>query len=241
MNINIAVDKQEMGEKAAARGAELIQKAILERGRANIVLATGASQFEMLTALVAAPLDWGAVTGFHLDEYIGLPEEHPASFRRYLRERFSSQVAMRDFHFIDGQAEVNGEFRRLQNLIDQHPIDVAFVGFGENAHLAFNDPPADFDTRQAFIEVELDDACRRQQWGEGWFASLEEVPTRAISMSVWQIMQSRSIICSVPEKRKARAVKAALGNEVIPEIPASILQQHPQVFLFLDRDSAGLL
>ena len=241
MNINIAIDKKEMGERAAARGVELIQEAIQQRGKANIILATGASQFEMLGHLVQANVAWDAVTCFHLDEYIGLPEDHPASFRRYLRERFSNLVAVRDFHFIDGQTDVQRECQRLQDLIDEHPIDVAFIGIGENAHLAFNDPPADFETRQAYIQVELDDLCRRQQWSEGWFETLEDVPQTAISMSIRQIMKSRKIICSVPEKRKAIAVKAALGAAVVPDIPASILQEHPEVYLFLDRDSAELL
>ncbi len=242
MNIVVCKDKEELGKLAAERGASLIRCAIEEKGEANIILATGASQFEMLAHLVKADVDWTKVTAFHLDEYIGLPETHPASFRRYLKERFASRVPLRQFHFVNGDApDPHAECRRLGDLISRHPIDVAFVGIGENGHLAFNDPPADFETEEPYLVVELDEACRKQQLGEGWFSSLDEVPTRAISMSIRQILKSRTIICSVPDLRKAQAVQKAVEGPVTPQVPSSILQRHPQTFLYLDPESASLL
>lgn len=242
MNITIADNKAALGELAAAKGADFLRHALRENGQANLIVATGASQFEMLGALVnATDVDWSKVTGFHLDEYIGLPESHPASFRRYLRERFASRVALKEFHYVNGEGDVMANCRRLGDLILRHPIDVAFVGIGENSHLAFNDPPADFDTTEPYITVDLDEACRRQQLGEGWFGSLDEVPAKAISMSIHQIMLSRAIICTVPDARKAEAVQAALEGPVTPLVPASILQWHSQTCMFLDRDSSSLL
>ncbi|PHN07838.1 glucosamine-6-phosphate deaminase [Flavilitoribacter nigricans] len=241
METSISENKQALGAAAAARGAEFINRAIEEKGAANIILATGASQFEMLEALLKIPVDWTKVTAFHLDEYIGLRATHPASFRKYLKERFADKVQLKAFHYVDGEAEPEAECRRLEQLIQAHPIDVAFIGIGENAHLAFNDPPADFETDAAYIPVTLDEACRRQQFGEGWFSSLETVPRRAISMSIRQIMQSKTIICSVPDARKADAVKNALRAEISPEVPASILREHPDTWLYLDRESAGKL
>jgi glucosamine-6-phosphate deaminase len=182
------------------------------------------------------------VTGFHLDEYLGLPPNHPASFCHYLQERVVSKVPIQQFHFINGLAiDPIGECHRLRQLIHQAPIDLALIGIGENAHLAFNDPPADFDTTEPFIVVELDEACRRQQLGEGWFPNLEAVPSRAISMSIHQILAARRLICTVPDARKAAAVAAALEGPETPLVPASILRRHPALNLFLDRDSANLL
>lgn len=241
MEINISKTKQDLGRKAAARGAAFIQQAIEKNGAASIILATGASQFEMIEALLKADVDWSKVTAFHLDEYIGLPATHPASFRKYLKERFADKVALKAFVYVDGEADPEKECQRLEKWISKYPIDVAFVGIGENAHLAFNDPPADFETEAAYIPVQLDEACRRQQLGEGWFNSLEEVPQRAISMSIRQIMKSEVIICSVPDARKAEAVKKTVQGAVSPEVPASILQQHPATWLYLDEQSAALL
>ena len=185
-----------------------------ERGGANIVVATGASQFSVLAALGAAlGVDWSKVVGFHLDEYIGIAVTHPASFRRYLKERFVERVPLKEFHYVEGDgADPEVECERLGQLIGGREIDVAFIGIGENGHLAFNDPPADFETREPYQVVELDEACRRQQLGEGWFASLEDVPRRAISMSIQQILKSRAIVCSVPDERKAKAVRGAGGT-----------------------------
>ena len=244
MDVHIFDAKEAMGRAAAARGADYIRSAIDERGEATIVVATGASQFEMLAALVEQPgIAWHRVAAFHLDEYIGLPIDHPASFRRYLWQRFISRlpVPLRSFCYIDGEQPTTTEVARLNAAISEKIVDVAFVGIGENAHLAFNDPPADFDIADPYVIVQLDEACRRQQAGEGWFASLDEVPLEAISMSVQQIMRSRAIVCTVPDERKAEAVRAALDGEVTPEVPASILQRHPQVAMYLDGPAASLL
>ena len=241
MRIKITTNKQELGRAAATKGAEFIRAAISQRGSANIILATGASQFEMLSTLVQADVDWSVVTYFHLDEYIGIPISHPASFRKYLKERFVDKVSARQFYYIDGEGDTRSECQRLEALISRHPIDVAFIGIGENGHLAFNDPPADFETERAYLEVVLDEACRRQQLGEGWFESLEAVPERAISMSIRQILKSEHIICTVPDLRKATAVQAAVEGPVSPMLPASVLQEHGKTSLFLDNDSASLL
>ncbi len=232
-----------MGAAAAERAAGKIRAALADRGEATIILATGSSQFETLDALVAAgDIDWSAVTMFHLDEYIGLRADHPASFRKYLRERFIDRVGpLKDVYLVDGEAgEPDLECRRLGAIITEHPVDVALVGIGENGHLAFNDPPADFETEAPFIVVDLDEPCRRQQLGEGWFDSLDDVPRRAISMSIRQIMKSRSLVVSVPDERKAAAVKNALEGEVTPAVPASIIQEHPDCAVFLDRAAARL-
>ncbi len=193
----------------------------------------------MLSALVKENIDWTKVTAFHLDEYIGLPESHPASFRKYLRERFASLVPLRKFNYVNGEDDPKRECKRLKKIIRKKSIDVAFVGIGENGHLAFNDPPADFDTEEPYLIVNLDEACRRQQLGEGWFASLEDVPLRAISMSIRQIMKSKAIICSVPDLRKAEAVRRTLKEPVSPEVPASVLRTHSDTWLYLDKDSAS--
>jgi glucosamine-6-phosphate deaminase len=241
MEIIISENKKELGLKAAIKGAELIKKAINEKGAANIIVATGASQFEMLEELIKQEIDWAKVTGFHLDEYIGITDEHPASFRKYLKERFISKVQIKDFHYVSGDNDPQLECNRLGEIISKHPINVAFVGIGENAHLAFNDPPADFETTEPYLVVNLDVDCRRQQLGEGWFTSFDEVPKQAISMSIQQIMKSKAIICSVPDSRKAKAVKDSLESEVTSLIPASILQRHKFIQFFLDKDSCSLL
>lgn len=244
MKVEIFNTKKEMGEQAALEAAQKIKQAIQENGVAHIILATGASQFETLDNLVRhAGIDWSKVVMFHLDEYAGMPDTHPASFRKYLKERFVVKVpALKAVHFIEGdQADLQEECRRLNGIISQHPIDVALVGIGENGHLAFNDPPADFDIEEPYHIVALDEACRRQQMGEGWFDTLEDVPKKAISMSVKQIMKSKNIICSVPDKRKAEAVKNCVEGNVSNMHPASILQEHPACTLYLDAESASLL
>ena len=241
MEIIISDTKEELGKKAANRGAELICKAISEKGEANIIVATGSSQFEMLNGLVDADIDWSKVTGFHLDEYIGISDKHPASFRRYLKERLVDKVSLKKFNYVNGEDDPVRECARLGELISKQPIDVAFIGIGENAHLAFNDPPADFETEEAYLVVKLDEACRKQQLGEGWFPAFKDVPEQAISMSIKQIMKSKAIICSVPDTRKAKAVKDALEGSVTPDVPSSILQQHNAVWLYLDKDSASLI
>lgn len=233
--------KLELGKQAAIKGASLIRQAIHTNGEANIIVATGASQFEMLNELIKQDVDWSKVTAFHLDEYIGISEKHPASFRKYLKERFVGKVSLKTFHYVNGETEPQKECVRLHEIISKHPIDVAFVGIGENGHLAFNDPPADFETEVPYLAVNLDEKCRLQQMGEGWFPTLEDVPAQAISMSVKQIMKSKAIICSVPDKRKAEAVKGSVEGDVTTMVPASILQQHQATWLYLDEDSAVLL
>jgi glucosamine-6-phosphate deaminase len=244
VNIHVSQTKAEMGRKAAFYGAGVIRSAIRDNGKANIILATGASQFEMLESLAAAAdIDWSRVEAFHLDEYAGMSIEHPASFRKYLKERFVEKIPapIGAFHYINAEADLKAECGRLGAQIIECPIDVAFIGIGENGHLAFNDPPADFVTTAPYIVVELDEACRAQQLGEGWFPSMDAVPKHAISMSIRQIMDSRVIVCSVPDARKAVAVKNAVNGLVTPSVPASILQQHGCATLFLDDSSGALI
>ncbi len=236
--------KGDMGAAAGSTAAGAIRRAIADKNQANIILATGASQFEMLEHLTSVDtIDWSKVTMFHLDEYIGLGPDHPASFRKYLRERFVDRVGrLKAAHFVNGDAkDPAAECRRLGDLIRAHPIDVACVGIGENGHLAFNDPPADFETEEPYLVVDLDERCRRQQLGEGWFGSFEAVPSQAISMSIQQILKSRRIIVTVPDRRKAEAVRNALEGPVTPRCPASILQQHENCAIFLDEPAASLL
>lgn len=243
MDIIVKADPTTIGREAAAIAAEGIRRAIDDRQEANVILATGASQFEMLSELVKADIDWSRVTCFHLDEYIGISDSHPASFRRYLKERFVDQISgLKAFYWVQADsADPTAECERLGEIIRKHPIDVACIGIGENGHLAFNDPPADFETESPYLVVELDEACRRQQMGEGWFPTLEDVPSKAISMSVRQILKSSEIVCTVPDERKAAAVKAAVEGSVTNEVPASILQEHSQVTLLLDEAAASRL
>ena len=245
INLYVHATKSLLGRAAAADGAEAIRKALAAQGWANIIIATGASQFDTLEALVQAPgIDWSKVTMFHLDEYVGLSADHPASFRRYIKERFEARLPgpLKAAHYIAADAADPLEVcRQLGDLIRQHPIAVAFVGIGENGHLAFNDPPADFETEEPYLVVDLDEPCRRQQMGEGWFPSLEAVPRKAISMSVRWIMRSGLIVNSVPDERKAVAVRNTLEGPVSPLCPASILRQHPQCLLHLDQPAASLL
>ncbi|WP_276365500.1 glucosamine-6-phosphate deaminase [Chryseolinea sp. H1M3-3] len=242
MNIQIKEDAKALGKKAGADAAQAIRAAIASTGKANIILATGTSQFETLKQLIAEDIDWSKVVMFHLDEYIDLPVTHPASFRKYLQEKFIANVSpLKAVNLVNGEADPEEECSRLGKLISAHPIDVALVGIGENGHLAFNDPPADFTTERPYIIVNLDEPCRRQQLGEGWFKSLDEVPPRAISMSVKQIMKSKIIICSVPDSRKALAVKNSVEQKISNLYPASILQSHADCRLYLDKNSAAQL
>ena len=243
MNIRVTPNPFELGKAAGAAAAQVIRDAITSNDSASIILATGTSQFETLNQLISEKnIEWEKVVMFHLDEYIGLPITHPASFRKYLQERFLSIVpALKAAFLINGEKDAKTECARLGELITKYPVDVALVGIGENGHLAFNDPPADFDIEQPYIVVELDDACKRQQLGEGWFKSIEEVPPYAISMSIKQILRSKHIICSVPDARKAIAVKNTLEELVSNLHPASILQLHPNCICFLDKASARLL
>jgi glucosamine-6-phosphate deaminase len=243
MQINRYDFKLTMAQAAAEKAAELLRQTISQQSRATFVAATGASQFEFLEILSRRPdIEWAKTTMFHLDEYIGLSDTHPASFRRYLRERLIERVHPGTVHLIRGDApDVESEIHRLNALIVDNPVDVAFVGVGENGHLAFNDPPADFEVDAPYIIVDLNEACRRQQLCEGWFASLEDVPRRAISMSIRQIMASKAIVCTVPDQRKAQAVHDCFTGDISPLHPASILRQHSNTSVFLDSSAASLL
>jgi glucosamine-6-phosphate deaminase len=241
--VKIFEDTATLARAAAGQAAASIQKSITEHGRCRVVLATGNSQIEFLDALTGIQgIDWTAVEAFHLDEYVGIAISHPASFRRYLREKVIHKTGIRTFQAIQGDAtDLGTAIREISNQLTSAPIDLAFVGIGENGHIAFNDPPADFETEEPYIVVELDEACRRQQVGEGWFANMSEVPRQAISMSPRQILKAKEIIAVIPDLRKAEAVKVCLEGEIGPEAPASILRWHPNATIYLDRNSASLL
>jgi glucosamine-6-phosphate deaminase len=242
VQVNVLPSKPVSGAAAAKHAAKSLQAALAKSETARIIAATGASQLDFLQFLTATPgIDWPRVEMFHLDEYIGLPVEHPASFRKYLMERFVRKTGIRRYHLLDGEQDPTEVVRAVGKELASAPIDIAFVGIGENGHLAFNDPPADFETEEPYLIVELDQACRTQQINEGWFNSIPEVPARAISMSVKQILKSREIIAVVPGAQKARAVKACLEGEISPLAPASILRTHPNTTIYLDTESASLL
>jgi len=243
MQLKIFPDKTSLSRAAAEQAANAIRHAIVERGHARIIAATGAAQFDFLEVLTkASGIDWSKVEGFHLDEYVGLPATHPASFRKFLMDRLVSKAGIVKFHWLEGDAgDLSAMVREVSKELASAPIDVAFVGIGENGHIAFNDPPADFTTEEPFIIVNLDETCRRQQVGEGWFADLSQVPQRAISMSARQILKAREIIAIVPDQRKAQAVKACLEGEISPMAPASILRRHANAILYLDKGSSSLL
>lgn len=243
MKLKIFEDKLSLAQAAAGQAAKAIQTAIAQHGRARIVAATGASQFDFLEALTKmADVEWQKVELFHLDEYLDLPMEHPASFRNYLLERLIWKTGISRYSFLDGNASDPRQMaQQVGYELNSAPIDVAFVGIGENGHLAFNDPPADFDTEHPYLIVMLDEACRRQQVGEGWFSDLSQVPRQAVSMSVRQILKAKEIIAVVPDARKASAVKACVEGAITPLSPASILRTHTNTTLYLDKASASLL
>jgi glucosamine-6-phosphate deaminase len=242
MILKLFEDKAFLAKAAADQAATAITGAIGDRGKARVIAASAASQFEFLEALTATPgIDWKRVELFHLDEYIGLPMSHPASFCKFLQERLIGKVGITDYHLLDGEENPVKVIRETSKFLSAAPIDVAFVGIGENGHLAFNDPPADFETEEAFIVVNLDEACRLQQVGEGWFKDLSTVPTQAISMSVRQVMKSKEILAVVPDARKAHAIKACFDGEINRMAPSSILRTHPNATVYLDTHSAALL
>jgi glucosamine-6-phosphate deaminase len=241
MKVKIFETPVELGKAAATQCAAIINEAIARQGKARIVLSTGASQFETIQALIESGIDWNKVEMFHLDEYIGLSESHPASFRKYLKERFLSQINIKQAYMVDGEDDTQKVIARLTDEIRKEPIDLGVIGIGENAHIAFNDPPADFETREAYICVTLDDACKQQQVREGWFATTGDVPKQAISMSVHQIMQCRQIVSCVPYAVKAKAIKDTMENQPTNMIPATMIKNHPDWTLYLDKDSASLI
>jgi glucosamine-6-phosphate deaminase len=242
MKIEVFQDKNSLAQAAATDAADALRKSIQQRGSARIIAATGAAQFEFLELLTQTPgIDWPKVEMFHLDEYIGIAADHPASFRKFLLERLINKTGITRYHLLDGDRDPQKVIAAVTAEIRKAPIDVAFVGIGENGHLAFNDPPADFETDEAYITVELDEACRRQQMGEGWFKSIDEVPRRAISMTVRQVLKAEQIFAIVPDTRKAPAIAKCFGGEISPMAPASILRTHQHTVLYLDQNSAALL
>ncbi len=238
MEIRICKNKEELGKSAAALTAEVIRKCIAEKGYARIALSTGASQFDTISSLVEENVDWSKVEMFHLDEYVNLSETHPASFRKYLKERFVDKVGnLKKAHFVDGTAE---GIKKLTEEIRKEPIDVGLIGIGENAHIAFNDPPANFETKEAYHIVDLNEACKKQQMGEGWFETFDDVPKKAVSMTAYQIMQCKKIISCVPYAVKADAIYNTLTEkETTNLVPATLLKEHDDFILYVDMDSAA--
>jgi glucosamine-6-phosphate deaminase len=242
MEFKIFDDRNSLGRAAANQAVTAIRRAIAERGSARIVVATAGSQKEFLEALTTAQgIDWLNVEAFHLDEYIGLPITHPGSFRKMLLEQLISKTGIVKYHLLDGDGDVTGTVKRESVALASAPIDIAFLGIGENGHLAFNDPPADFETEEPYLVVELDEVCRLQQVGEAWFSDISQVPKQAISMSVKQIMKIKELIAVVPGGRKAAAIAACFNGAVTPMAPASILRNHPNATVYLDKESASLL
>jgi glucosamine-6-phosphate deaminase len=242
LQIKIFEDKPTLGRSAAEHAAESLRRCILEKGSVRLVAATGASQFEFLDALTSTPrIDWSRVEVFHLDEYVGLPITHPASFRGYIVERLIRKTGITQYHLLDGESNPQKVAKEVGDALAAEPVDLLFAGIGENGHLAFNDPPADFETEEPYLVVELDQACRQQQVGEGWFASLSDVPKKALSMSVRQVLKAKEIIVIVPDTRKAPAVKTCVEGKITPMAPASILRQHANTTVYLDKNSAALL
>jgi len=242
LKIRVLESKQSVGRAAADHAATSLRSALSKSSTARLVAATGASQFQFLEFLTAAPdIDWKRIELFHLDEYVGLPVSHPASFRKYLYERLINKTGITHHHLLDGQRDPQLVAAEIGRELQSGAVDLAFAGIGENGHLAFNDPPADFQTEQPYLVVQLDQACRQQQVNEGWFPSLADVPATAISMSVRQILRAKEIIAVVPDARKAQAVKACFEGDISPLAPASILREHPNTTVYLDTDSASLL
>jgi len=239
MIINISSDAAELGLKAARLAALKLNEAVRLSSEARLVVSTGSSQFETFQALLKEEIEWGRVEVFHLDEYIGLPVTHAASFRKYLYERFISHIKVKKFHSVDVEGDIPQKIKSLTDEIRKKPVDVGLIGIGENGHIAFNDPPADFDTREAYIIVNLDDRCKLQQVNEGWFKSVEEVPSKAVTMTPWQIMQCKSVISCVPHKAKAISVRNTLINKLTDIVPATLLKQHNDFHLYLDVNSAS--
>ncbi len=242
MKVYIDANAKFMGKRAAEETVKQIKEAVEKRGECRLLLSTGASQFEMFDALATMDAPWNQVVMFHLDEYVGMPATHNASFRKYLTERFIDKVHPKAYFFVNGEGDVEENLRQLTKEVRRAPMDVALIGIGENGHIAFNDPPADFDTEEAYMVVELEERCKKQQMGEGWFATIDDVPDRAITMTVNQIMKSRVILSVVPGKRKAEAIKMTIeAAEITNQVPATRLREHPDWILYLDEDSASMV
>lgn len=241
MKVFVKSTSEEMGAAAARAISQKLQEAIAQKGEARLVLSTGFSQFDTLKALVKEPVDWSKVTAFHLDEYVGLPITHKASFRKYLKERFADLVPLKEMVYVTTEGDMTENIRKVTEHLREKEVDVGVIGIGENAHIAFNDPPADFDTKEAYIVVDLAESCKKQQVGEGWFATEQDVPAQAVSMTAYQIMCCKSIVSPVPHKEKAVAVHSVLSAQKPDNnVPATLLKEHPDFQLFLDEDSASL-
>jgi glucosamine-6-phosphate deaminase len=233
-----------MGEAAAGHAAEVIQRAIGKRGRARIVVATGNSQIEFIQALASrSDVDWKNVEVFHLDEYVNIPASHPSSFRHWIQTRLIDKVHPARVEFLTGDApDLDAELERYAAALSEAPNDLGFVGFGENGHIAFNDPPvADFNDPLVVKRVVLDEACRRQQAGEGHFKDIDSVPREAATVTCSGLLKIKCWICCVPDTRKAEAVRNALEGPVTTACPASIVREHPDATVYLDENSAALL
>ncbi len=242
MKIIFRPTSAEIGAVAARDAAEMIAAAIRGHGECRIVLSTGASQLPMLERLITLDVDWTKVTAFHLDEYIGIPETHIASFRKYLKERFASKVPLREFNYVIPEGDLAANIAALTAKLREKPIDIGFIGIGENGHIAFNDPPADMENTNAYIAVDLNDACKRQQVREGWFPTTDDVPKQAVSMTVREILKCRRIVSFVPYAVKAEAIRKTLEAETVTAlVPATALKTHPDVRLYLDADSSSLV
>jgi len=243
LHVRLAPDAHVLGAAAAQHAAAALRDAIATRGRAHAMFATGNSQFEFLDALVTEPrVDWTRVVGFHMDEYVGIGADHPASFARYMRERVADRLPLRAFHYLDGSADPEEEARRYAALLREHPLDLCCAGIGENGHLAFNDPPvADFDDPYDVKVIALEEASRRQQVDEGHFATIDDVPTHAITVTIPALLRARRVLAIVPEARKAAPVRAVLEGPISTACPASYLRTQPQATLYLDAESASLL
>ena len=239
MKITLSENAVQLGERAAELTAEKLNAAIEKNGSARLVLSTGASQFETIQSLIKLPVDWSKVEVFHLDEYVDLPITHPASFRKYIKERFVDFVNLKAINYVNTEGDIDANIKVLTEKLNEAPVDVALIGIGENAHIAFNDPPADFDNDNAYIVVKLAEKCRKQQLGEGWFATIDDVPSHAVSMTVKEIMKAKVIISSVPHSVKAQAIKDTLENDLTPDVPATMLKQHDDFNLFIDKNSAS--
>ena len=244
LRVVIGDDLDDMARAAARDAGSVLRDAIAARGEANVMLATGNSQLTFLTALVAEPgVEWSRVRAFHMDEYVGLPPTHPASFQRYMRQRVAALVPLKEFHYLTGDTgDAAAEADRYAALLRAHPLDVCCCGIGENGHLAFNDPPfADFDDPADVKIVALDEASRHQQVGEGHFAALGDVPTHAITVTIPALLRAGRVLAIVPEARKARPVHDALYRPITTACPASILRQQAHATLYLDDASSALL
>lgn len=237
MELRVCEDRYKLGASAAKHVAQVLNDCIAEKGHARIVLSTGASQFDTIEALVKENVKWECVEMFHLDEYVGLPITHKASFRKYLQERFVDKVGkLMSVNFVDGTKE---GIEKLTKEIRRAPIDIGLIGIGENAHIAFNDPPADTETKEAYIIVNLDDDCKKQQMGEGWFPTIDDVPKQAVSMSVYQILQCERIVSCVPYAVKANAIEKTLVNDKTNMIPATLMKDHKDFIIYADAESAS--